>query len=111
MWYKDFKKISIFWNRGSFSKISFIGWNIFFTCFAINTNVIATLASNLEDNNKGDKAKSIIASIWDEKAKWENIHIQNDNKETKMELTKYNMKYNLAAIYYMKIIFWMNGLE
>jgi len=56
----------------------------FYICFAINTSIIVTLVSNLEDNSKGGKAKSIITSFYDEKVKWENIHIQNKNKETNM---------------------------
>jgi len=31
----------------------------FYTCFAISPNVIATLASNLEDNNKGGKLSQL----------------------------------------------------
>ena len=84
----------------------------FYTCFAIDTNVIVTLASNLEDKNKGGKAKSIITSFSDEKVKWENIHFQNEYKETNMELIKKNLKSNLAVILYEENILneWI-GLE
>ena len=51
------------------------------TCFLIDTNVVMTLASNLESNSKGGKAKSIMTSFSKEPVKWENIYIQ--GSETK----------------------------
>ena len=53
----------------------------YFTCFLVDTNVVVTLASNLNNKNKGGKAKSIMTTFSDEKVKWENIHIQNEKKE------------------------------
>ena len=52
-----------------------------YTCFLIDTNVVLTLASNLESNSKGGKAKSISCSFSKEPIKWENITIQ--GSETK----------------------------
>ena len=52
-----------------------------YTCFLIDTNVVVTLASNLESNSKGGKAKSIVTSFSKEQVKWENIIIQ--GSETK----------------------------
>ena len=46
-----------------------------YTCFLINPNVVVTLASNLENKNKGGKAKSIVTSFREENVKWENIFI------------------------------------
>ena len=52
-----------------------------YTCFLIDTNVVLTLASNLESNSKGGRAKSISCSFSKEQIKWENITIQ--GSETK----------------------------
>ena len=52
-----------------------------YTCFLIDTNVVLTLAANLESNSKGGKAKSIVTSFSKEQVKWENIIIQ--GSETK----------------------------
>ena len=52
-----------------------------YTCFLIDTNVVLTLAANLESNSKGGKAKSIVCSFCKEPVKWENITIQ--GSETK----------------------------
>ena len=52
-----------------------------YTCFLIDTNVVLTLASNLESNSKGGRAKSITCSFSKEQIKWENITIQ--GSETK----------------------------
>ena len=76
----------------------------FYSCFAISRKVIVTLASNLEDNKKGGKAKSIRTSFSDLEVKWENIHIQNENKEENIELNKNNLKSYLAIIKYDKTI-------
>ena len=51
-----------------------------YTCFLIDTNVVVTLASNLECQSKGGKAKSIITSFSKEKVKWDNIFIQGEEK-------------------------------
>ena len=76
----------------------------FYTCFAISSNVIVTLASNLEDNYRGGKAISIITSFSDLKVKWENIHIQSENKKINLELDKNILKSKLAVIIYNEII-------
>ena len=52
-----------------------------YTCFLIDTNVVLTLAANLDSNSKGGKAKSIMCSFSKEPVKWENITIQ--GSETK----------------------------
>lgn len=54
-----------------------------YTCFLIDTNIVITLVSNLEDKNKGGKSKSIKTTFSDEKVKWENIHIQGEDDEKK----------------------------
>ena len=51
-----------------------------YTCFLIDTNVVVTLASNLENKNKGGKAESIMTSFSEKKVKWENIYIQGEEK-------------------------------
>ena len=56
-----------------------------YTCFLIDTNVVVTLASNLNDKNKGGKAKSIVTTFSDEKVKWENVIIQGDDKKDKKD--------------------------
>jgi len=50
------------------------------TCFLIDTNVVVTLASNIENKNKGGKAELITTSFSKEKVKWENIFIQGEDK-------------------------------
>ena len=54
-----------------------------YTCFLIDTNVVVTLASNLESNSKGGRAKSITTSFSKEPIKWENIHIQGEETKGK----------------------------
>ena len=54
-----------------------------YTCFLIDTNVVVTLASNINDKNKGGKAKSIVTTFSEEKVKWENIRIQGEDKKDK----------------------------
>ena len=54
-----------------------------YTCFLIDTNVVVTLAANLDNKNMGGKAKSIQTSFSEEKVKWENIHIQGEEKKEK----------------------------
>ena len=78
-----------------------------YTCFLIDTNVVVTLASNLNDKNKGGKAKSIITTFSDEKVKWENIYIQGekepnkkDKKENKESLEEASSSSKLAVILY-----------
>ena len=56
-----------------------------YTCFLIDTNVVVTLASNLENKNMGGKAELIITSFSKEKVKWENIFIQGEEKKGKKE--------------------------
>ena len=73
------------------------------TCFLIDTNVVVTLASNILDTNKGGKATSIYTTFSDEKVKWENIRIQNDNsknKEKKESLDAVSSTSKLAVILY-----------
>jgi len=53
------------------------------TCFLIDTNVVMTLASNLESNSKGGRAKSIMTSFSKEPVKWENIFIQGSETKAK----------------------------
>ena len=78
-----------------------------YTCFLIDTNVVVTLASNLNDKNKGGKAKSIITTFSEEKVKWENIYIQGENEsnkedknENKESLEKASASSKLAVILY-----------
>ena len=54
-----------------------------YTCFLIDTNVVVTPAANLDNKNMGGKAKSIQTSFSDEKVKWENVHIQGEEKKEK----------------------------
>ena len=53
-----------------------------YTCFLIDTNIVVTLAANLENKNQGGRAKSIVTSFSKENVKWENIFIQ-DQERTK----------------------------
>ena len=52
-----------------------------YTCFLIDTNVVVTLAANIESKSKGGKAKSIVTSFSEEKVKWENVYIQGEEKD------------------------------
>ena len=72
-------------------------------------NIVVTLASNIENKNKGGKAKFIVTSFSKESVKWENIFIQeeesnenNSNKENKNsnEKEKDNFLTKLAVIIY-----------
>ena len=79
-----------------------------YTCFLIDTNVVVTLASNIEDKSKGGRAKTIKTTFSDEKVKPENIHIQgeDDKKEKKKQKTptesidNLNKNSKLAVILY-----------
>ena len=71
-----------------------------YTCFLIDTNVVVTLASNLVDKNKGGKAKSIITTFSDDKVKWENIHIQDENSKKKKDIEEVSSMSKLAVILY-----------
>ena len=89
-----------------------------YTCFMIGTNIVVTLASNLVDNNKGGKAKSIITTFKNEEVKWKNIYIQDElkirNTEKKNEdLNNNNSQSKLAVILYEDNINneWMGILE
>ena len=84
-----------------------------YTCFLIDINVVVTLASNLENKNKGGKAISIITSFSNEKVKWENIYIQGEeNSKRKKNKTEDktqnksldNLTSKLAVILYDKNI-------
>ena len=78
------------------------------TCFLIDSNVVVTLASNLDNKNKGGKAISITTSFSNENAKWENIHIQDEDKSKKKSKAKDknksesldNLSSKLAVIFY-----------
>lgn len=63
-----------------------------YTCFLIDTNVVVTLAANLDNKNMGGKAKSIQTSFSDEKVKWENVHIQGEEKKEKGKKIKIKIK-------------------
>ena len=52
-----------------------------YTCFLIDINVVVTLASNLENKNKGGKAQLVKTSFSEENVKWENIHFQGEEKD------------------------------
>ena len=78
-----------------------------YTCFLIDTNVVVTLASNLDSKSKGGKAKSIMTSFSAENVKWENIFIQEEEKlnendeEDKIQLDSLdNLSSKLAVIIY-----------
>ena len=78
-----------------------------YTCFLIDTNVVVTLASNLDSKSKGGKAKSIVTSFSAENVKWENIFIQEEEKlnendeEDKIQLDSLdNLSSKLAVIIY-----------
>ena len=68
----------------------------YFTCFLIDANVVITLASNLEDKNKGGRAKSILTTFSEEKVKWENIFIQGE--EEKKEKKKKNEQKSIHCL-------------
>ena len=67
-----------------------------YTCFLIDTNVVVTLASNINDKNKGGKAKSIVTTFSEEKVKWENVFIQDEEKKEKGKKDKDKDKGNEA---------------
>lgn len=48
--------------------------------FLIDSNAVVTLASNLDSSSKGGKAISIKTSFSEEKVKWKNIYIQDEEK-------------------------------
>ena len=54
-----------------------------YTCFLIDTNVVVTLASNINDKSKGGRAKIIKTTFSDEKVKPENVFIQGEEKKDK----------------------------
>ena len=56
-----------------------------YTCFLIDSNVVVTLASNLDNKNKGGKAKSIATSFSEEYINWENIFIQKEEKSNEIK--------------------------
>ena len=56
-----------------------------YTCFLIDSNVVVTLASNLDNKNKGGKAKSIATSFSEEYINWENIFIQEEEKSNEIK--------------------------
>ena len=82
-----------------------VDYDEYFTCFLIDTNVVITLASNLENANKGGRAKIISTTFSEEKVKPENIIIEGEEKNDKKgkkvgdKLENAN-KSKLAAILY-----------
>ena len=77
---KKFPYIAI----GTISVVFPVSEEVFeYTCFLIDTNVVVTLAANINDKNKGGKAKSIVTTFSDEKVKWDNIHIQGEETKGK----------------------------
>ena len=75
-----------------------------YTCFLIDSNVVVTLAANLENNNKGGKAVSIVTSFSEENVKWENIFIQGEEKKYKRYKPPEILNSKLAVILYDNII-------
>ena len=82
-----------------------------YTCFLIDTNVVVTLASNIDSKSKGGKASTIVTSFCDEKVKWENVFIQGEeiikdkgkkdkDKAKKESLDGMNLASKLAVILY-----------
>jgi len=51
-----------------------------YTCFLISSNVVVTLACNLENRFIGGKATSIMTSFSKENIKWENVYFQREEK-------------------------------
>jgi len=77
---KKFPYIAI----GTISVVFPVSEEVFeYTCFLIDTNVVVTLAANINDKNKGGKAKSIVTTFSEEKVKWENIIIQGEEAKGK----------------------------
>ena len=75
---KKFPYIAI----GTISVVFPVSEQVFeYTCFLIDTNVVVTLAANIESKNKGGKAKSIFTSFSEETVKWENVYIQGEEKD------------------------------
>ena len=84
-----------------------------YTCFLIGSNVVVTLASNLESKSKGGKATSIMTSFSKEIIKWENVFFQkeeqsqeknNQNQDKNHNENLDNIKSKLAVILYDDII-------
>ena len=80
-----------------------------YTCFLIDTNVVVTLASNIDSKSKGGRASSIVTSFSDEKVKWDNVFIQGEenakdknkkDKGKKETLDGINLSSKLAVILY-----------
>ena len=110
--YKDIKNIKKYpYNSIGTISVQFpLSDEIFiYTCFLIDTNMVVTLASNIENTNKGGKAKFMVTSFSKESVKWENIFIQEEesnennlNKDNKNsnEKDKDNFLTKLAVIIY-----------
>ena len=82
---KKFPYIAI----GTISVVFPVSEEVFeYTCFLIDTNVVVTLAANINDKNKGGKAKSIVTTYSEEKVKWENIIIQGEEAKGKWKKDK-----------------------
>ena len=75
-----------------------------YTCFLIDSNVVVTLAENLDNINKGGKAISIMISFNEENVKWENIFIQGEEKKYKRYKPPEILNSKLAVILYDNII-------
>ena len=63
-----------------------------YTCFLIDTNVVVTLASNIENKNKGGKAESITTTFSKEKVKIDSTHIIIQGEEEKKGKKKVKKK-------------------
>ena len=74
-----------------------------YTCFLIDTNVVVTLASNIEDKDKGGRATVIKTTFSDKKVKQKNVHFQGEDSkeyEKKKKKIEINKGSKLAVILY-----------
>ena len=106
----DIRNIKKFpYNTVGFLRVIFpaIEKEYIYTCFIIDRNVVVTLASNLNDKNKGGKAKSIFTSFNEEQVKWENIYLLDEfeNKTKRCTSIHLNNKTSIAIILYEDSIF------
>ncbi len=77
-------------------KLPVIEEQIFSTFFLIDTNVVMVLTSNLESNNKGDRAQLIINSFSKEPVEWENIIFQGSETKDKGKKVKTGTKIKIS---------------
>ena len=80
-----------------------------YTCFLIGTNVVVTLASNLENKSKGGRALLIQTSFNKQNVGWKNIYIQgkddslgekNEEEEKNKKVKLDDLSSKLAVILY-----------